>query len=268
MSSTPHVLMRPIQVRSNAPSRTPGPPPAEPLPAVPKCPLASDSDFPPAWANAVTRFSTLSGATTLSQNETRALKKVPREGPSEDLSSSARVTRTRSLILLGQRIDFSFQTGPRHLKGKGMPVYSLANAPLAELSKHMLLSGDKVMEPFGLRRIRIRVQVSLLQLLSLAERGSHAFQWPFPLDGETSYIATEEWINTDVSMTRAQLAMSVAVVFRNFFEKYRVALGALPDYAWYLRPDAFYKIWLVGLERTENNVFAADIRYVRDFPGS
>ncbi|KAI0354752.1 hypothetical protein OH77DRAFT_1404775 [Trametes cingulata] len=241
--------MRSALVRSNAPSRTPGPPPAEPLPSVPKCPLESD-DFPPAWASAVTRFSTLSGAATLSQNDMRALKKVPREGPSEDSSSSARVTRTRSMILLGQRIDFSFQTGPRHLKGKGMPVYSLAHAPIAELSKHMSLPGEKVMEPFGLRRIRIRVQ------------------WPFPLDGEMSRITFEEWIKTDVTMTRIQLAMSAAVVFRNFFEKYRIALGALPDYAWYLRPDAFYKVWLVGLERTENNVFSADIRYVRDFPGS
>lgn len=43
-------------------------------------------------------------------------------------------------------------------------------------------------------------------------------------------------------------------------------LSSLPDYPWLLRPDAFYKVWLLGIERVENNVFVADLRYIKKYP--
>ncbi|KAI8974162.1 hypothetical protein BD414DRAFT_424584 [Trametes punicea] len=246
--SSPLKSAQPVVPRSNAPPLSGGPPPAHAPSPLPLPRPDQPDDFPPSWANAVTRFSTLSGALSLSLRELKALKKVPREACTEESTASARITRTRSMIMLGQRIDFAFQTGPRHMKGKGMPVYALANASQAELLKHMALGSDKVMEPFGLRRVRIRIQ------------------WPYPRDHEVSHISFEEWTNVDLSMTRVQLAMSVAQVFRTFFEKHRVLLATLPDYTWLLRPDAFHRVWVLGLERTENNVFEADLRYVKDYP--
>ncbi|CDO68108.1 hypothetical protein BN946_scf185044.g16 [Trametes cinnabarina] len=235
---------RPGPSRSNAPPRSSGPSPGDYSPS----PDESD-DFPPAWARAVTRFSTISGALSLASHELKSLKSVPREKiASEEPSQSSRITRTRSLIMLGQRIDFSFQTGPRYLKGKGLPVYALANASEGELTRHVAHAGEKVMEPFGLRRIRVRIQ------------------WPYPRGGEVSRMVYEEWIKVELHMSRVQLAMSVARVFRTFFEKHRVVLTTLPDYTWLLRPDGYHRVWLTGLERTENNVFEADLRYVKDYP--
>ncbi|KAI9066896.1 hypothetical protein FKP32DRAFT_1621375 [Trametes sanguinea] len=235
----------PVPSRSNAPPRSSGPPPARTSPD-----LASESDeFPPTWANSVTRFSTLSGALTLTPRELKALKSVPRATiAAEEPSQSTRVTRTRSMIILGQRIEFSFKVGPRYLKGKGMPVYALANASEAELVRHMTSAGEKVMEPIGLRRIRVRVQ------------------WPYPREDEDSSLLYEEWIKIDLQTPRVQLAMSVARVFQTFFEKHRMVLTTMPDYAWLLRPDAFHRVWLFGIERTENNVFEAELRYVKDYP--
>ena len=36
---------------------------------------------------------------------------------------------------------------------------------------------------------------------------------------------------------------------------------------WRLRRDAFYRVWLVGLERTEHDAYEAVLKYVQDFPG-
>ncbi|OSC96851.1 hypothetical protein PYCCODRAFT_1399761 [Trametes coccinea BRFM310] len=234
----------PLPSRSNAPPRSSGPTPARISPE----PDESD-DFPPTWANSVTRFSTLSGALSLTSHELKALKTVPREAiAAEEPSQSRRITRTRSMIMLGQRIEFSFKVGPRYLKGKGMPVYALANASEAELLKHMAFGSEKVMEPIGLRRVRIRIQ------------------WPYPREDEVSRLLYEEWIKVELHTPRVQLAMSVARVFQTFFEKHRIVLTTMSDYTWLLRPDSFHRVWLTGIERTENNVFEAELRYVKDYP--
>lgn len=49
-------------------------------------------------------------------------------------------------------------------------------------------------------------------------------------------------------------------------QKNRVKLVGLADYDWLLRPDALHRVWLVELERVENDVFAADLKYVKDYP--
>ena len=95
----------------------------------------------------------------------------------------------------------------------------------------------------------------------------------------------EEWVRVDSSYTRVQVAMAVARVFNNFvevrcltgwcpfarahaaaYQKHRSRFRSYGDYPWSLRPDAFYKVWLLGLERVENNVFVADLKYVKDYP--
>ena len=43
-------------------------------------------------------------------------------------------------------------------------------------------------------------------------------------------------------------------------------LGILEDYPWLLRPDAFYRVWLLGLERVEGNLFVVDMKYVKYYP--
>ena len=43
-------------------------------------------------------------------------------------------------------------------------------------------------------------------------------------------------------------------------------LGILEDYPWLLRPDAFYRVWLVRLERVESNLFVADLNYALSDP--
>ena len=50
------------------------------------------------------------------------------------------------------------------------------------------------------------------------------------------------------------------------YQKHRSRFRSYGDYPWSLRPDAFYKVWLLGLERVENNVFVADLKYVKDYP--
>ncbi|KAI0823779.1 hypothetical protein BC628DRAFT_478393 [Trametes gibbosa] len=214
----------------------------------PLVPVEESDSFPPAWASDITRFSTLSGALTLTPSDLRALKSVPREHPTATTSANVRVTRTRSMIEHGQNITFSFQTGPKHVANKGLPVYALAMTSREELCKHMLSAREQVMASFGLKRVRFRIQ------------------WPFPRDDGLDLLTHEEWVKVDGSTTRMQLAMLAADVFRQFFDKHRMPLSAIADYAWLLKPDAFYRVWLVGLERVESNVFAVDLKYVKDHP--
>ncbi|KAI0628907.1 hypothetical protein C8Q77DRAFT_1067503 [Trametes polyzona] len=213
---------------------------------------SEDDHYPPDWAIDITRFATLSGALSLRSQDLKALKAVPRERPDGDAaaSASARVTRAQSQIILGQRIDFSFQSSQRYMSGKGMPIYALATVSQAELERRMKNPHDQVMEGINMQRLRLRSRA----------------QWPFPRNGKMEYLIFDEWIKVDTSTSRVQLAMQAARVFVGFFEKHRVPLSALPDYPWALRQDGFYRVWLVGLERTENNVFTADLKYVKDYP--
>ncbi|KAH9857409.1 hypothetical protein C2E23DRAFT_881029 [Lenzites betulinus] len=230
-------------------------------------------DFPSTWATDITRFSTLFGAHTLTPYDLQALKSVPRERTPEMASVNVRITRTRAMIEDGQKIAFSFQAGPKHLAGKGIPVYALAMTSKEELGKHISLAREQVMKSFGLKRVLIRIQ------------------WPFSREEGFDLLTFEEWVKVDASTTRLQLAMLTADVFRQFFEvcppslhrissiissintsdlapsqKHRMPLAALANYPWLLKPDAFYRVWLVGLERVESNVFAVDMTYVKDHP--
>ncbi|KAI0713895.1 hypothetical protein C8Q76DRAFT_621083 [Earliella scabrosa] len=194
------------------------------------------------------RFSTIQGALTLTTADLKLLKNVPRDDAEEEVESDRRVTRTRARIMAGQRIDFGFCTGARILRHRGMPMYALANASEDELYRNMSAAGIRVMAPFPLRQIRVR------------------FLWPLPHDSDPSELMYEEWVRVDSSYTRVQVAMAVARVFNNFVEKHRSRFRSYGDYPWSLRPDAFYKVWLLGLERVENNVFVADLKYVKDYP--
>ncbi|RPD55366.1 hypothetical protein L226DRAFT_468866 [Lentinus tigrinus ALCF2SS1-7] len=244
---------RPTPYRSAAPPRSPGPPPDEPLPPLPP-PLAlddntSESKIEPSWALDAIRYSTILGSYTLTSNDLKLLKKVPRGDYEEDGHLDRRITRTQSQILSGhgQRIDFGFCSGGR-LKHRGMPMYALSNASEEELYRNMSASGTTVMKPFPLRQIRVR------------------FLWPLPRGSEPSHEVYDEWVRVDPSYTRVQVAMAVARVFYRFVESNRLYLSQYHDYPWRLRPDAFYRVWLVGLERVENNVFVADLKYVKDYP--
>ncbi|KAI0328040.1 hypothetical protein GY45DRAFT_1326841 [Cubamyces sp. BRFM 1775] len=233
---------------ASSPLGLPGPPPAQPLPSLPSTATESDTEsdkMARAWAVATTRFSTLSGAHSLSADDVKALKEVPRGSAVHD----ARVTRARSQIIESPHVMFSFKTGPRHLRRMGMPVYTLANASEDKLLEHMSGGTAKVLRSVsGLRRIRIRIQ------------------WPLPNELREPLMNAEEWIEVNESTTKIQLAMKVAHLCNTFFEKYRWA-PAFIGYEWCLRRDAFYRVWLVGLERTEHDVFEVVLRYVQDFPG-
>ncbi|KAI0648566.1 hypothetical protein C8Q79DRAFT_906357 [Trametes meyenii] len=235
-------------MRSNAPPRSlPGPPPPKPSPSSPL--TEEHRAFPPAWATSVAKFSTLSGALSLSLRELKALTAVPHERSSDsEPSPSARLTRTQTKIMLGQRIDFAFQSASTYMRNKGIPVYALAMAPKEELVKHIARGNETVMEPFKLRRVCVRVQ------------------WPFPREGGLGYIMHEEWITVNASTTKVQIAMATAGVFRKFYEKFRIPLGSMSESEWVMRQDAFYRVWLTGLERTGNNIFTADLKYVKDYP--
>ncbi|KAI0669352.1 hypothetical protein C8Q78DRAFT_978314 [Trametes maxima] len=245
------ITPRTLPTRSNAPPRSQGPPPLPPGPKpLPSSPFTEEQRaFPPAWATSVTKFSTLSGALSLSLRELKALAAVPHERSSDSESSpSARITRTQTKIMLGQRIDFAFQSASTHIRNKGLPIYTLAMASEGELIKHIARGSETVMESFKLRRICVRVQ------------------WPFPREGGLGYIMHEEWVTVNASTTKVQIAMATAGVFRNFYEKFRIPLGSLSESEWVMGQDAFYRVWLTGLERTGNNVFTADLRYVKDYP--
>ncbi|KAI0761517.1 hypothetical protein BD413DRAFT_590084 [Trametes elegans] len=138
--------------------------------------------------------------------------------------------------------------GARHVRGKGMPVYALLSASAEELGRHMARGRETVMEPFGLRKACICIQ------------------WPFPRGDGYAHVSVEECIHVDPTMTKVHLAMNVAKVFNRFYEKHRVSLGVLPEYAWLLRPDAMFRVWLTALEHTENDVFVAEFKYAKDYP--
>ncbi|KAI0657083.1 hypothetical protein C8Q70DRAFT_1055977 [Cubamyces menziesii] len=232
----------------SSPLGPPGPPPAQPLPSLPPAGAEPDTEsdkLARAWAVATTRFSTLSGAHTLSADDVNALKEVPREGASD----GARITRARSQIMESPSIVFSFKTGPRHLRRMGMPVYALATASKDELLKHMSGGTTKVLKSLGgLRQICIRIQ------------------WPLLDELRYQHIRTDEWVKVDESMSKIQLAMDVAYLCNRFFEKYRwISQDSTSE--WHLRRDAFYRVWLVGLERTGHDVFEVVLKYVQDFPG-
>ena len=109
-------------------------------------------------------------------------------------------------------------------------------------------------------------------------------QWPLPLSEERSQIVFEEWVKLDSSFTKAQLAMAVAKLFYKFVEvrafcfslpaprsrphqQHRSSeLAGYENYPWLLRRDAFYRVWLLGLERIENNLFVADLKYAKYYP--
>lgn len=112
-----------------------------------------------------------------------------------------------------------------------------------------------------------------------------AIQWPCPRDGRLDRFTFEESVMVDESTTRLQMGMLAAQSFSKFFEvstryifklrdladlihsqKNRVKFARLADYDWFLRPDALHRVWLVELERVENDVYAADLRYVKDYP--
>ncbi|KAI0737402.1 hypothetical protein C8Q80DRAFT_320933 [Daedaleopsis nitida] len=154
------------------------------------------------------------------------------------------------MIIAGQRIDFGFCTGSKALKHRGLPMYALMNASEEELYVNMSAAGSRVMAPFSLRQIRIRIL------------------WPLPLPKGSgpSQVVYEEWLRVDAAYTRVQMGMAVARVFYNFVEKHRTSLATYRDYPWSLRLDAFYRVWLLGLERVENNVFVADLKYVKYYP--
>ena len=69
------------------------------------------------------------------------------------------LTRTRSLIIAGQRVEFAFATGGRALRRHGMPMYALANASEEELCKNMTGGRDQIGAVWQLRRIRVRFEV-------------------------------------------------------------------------------------------------------------
>ncbi|KAI0697090.1 hypothetical protein C8T65DRAFT_582897 [Cerioporus squamosus] len=244
--------IRPSPYRSAAPPRSPGPPPAEPLPQPPPPPAfdnSSETKIEPCWALDAIRYSTILGAYTLTSADLKLLKKVPRGDYEEEGHHGRRITRTQSQILSGhgQRIDFGFCSTGR-LKHRGMPMYALANASEQELYRNMSAGGTLVMKPFPLRQIRVR------------------FLWPLPRGSEPTHEVYDEWVRVDPSFTRVRLAMAVAQVFSRFVEANRLCLSAYRDYPWRLRSDVFYRVWLLGLERVENNVFVADLKYIKDYP--
>ncbi|KAJ8488443.1 hypothetical protein ONZ51_g3585 [Trametes cubensis] len=234
----------------SSPLGPPGPPPAQPLPSLPPAGAEPDTEsdkMARAWAVATTRFSTLSGAHTLSADDVNALKEVPREGALE----GARITRARSQIMESPSIVFSFKTGPRHLRRMGMPVYALATASKDELLKHM--SGGASYAATSWREYP-------------PEAHTPALQWPLLDELRYQHIRTDEWVKVDESMSKIQLAMDVAYLCNRFFEKYRwISQDSASE--WHLRRDAFYRVWLVGLERTGHDVFEVVLKYVQDFPG-
>ena len=111
------------------------------------------------------RYSTLLGAFTLSSADLKLLKPVPRDEADEPQEDDRRITRTSSLIMAGQRIDFGFCTGARILRHRGMPMYALANASEDELYRNMSAAGIRVMAPFPLRQIRVRFLVRVISIL-------------------------------------------------------------------------------------------------------
>ena len=159
-------IPKPHRYRSNAPPpQTPGPPPNEPLPVPP--PLAFDDDFSDTdslhdtWADEAKRFATLRGALALSSDALKALRAVPRDSRDSKLlpATGQPLTRTRSLIIAGQRVEFAFATGGRALRRHGMPMYALANASEEELCKNMTGGRDQIGAVWQLRRIRVRFEV-------------------------------------------------------------------------------------------------------------
>lgn len=162
LHSSPMKCHRASPYRSGAPPRSPGPPPDEPLPLPPPLALneSEESTIEPCWAMDAVRFSTLLGASTLNTADLKLLKEVPRPDIEDDANIDRRMTRTRSMIMAGQRIDFGFGTGQRTLRHRGMPMYALANASEQELDRNMSAAAIRVMAPFPLRQIRVRFLVS------------------------------------------------------------------------------------------------------------
>ncbi|OJT08538.1 hypothetical protein TRAPUB_544 [Trametes pubescens] len=245
---TTQVITRAARPRPKATAQKKAPQPTKARRPVPRSVVADT--FSPTWAAGIKLFSTISGAFSLTVEELQTLKNVPRDHPPENAPTYARVARSRSIAMASrrQRIEFRFQGGPEYLPGQGMPVYVLATVPEMELYKYVQSALDTVMQPLGTRKVRIRIQ------------------WPCPRDGKLDLLTFEESVEVDASTNRLHVGMLAAEVFWKFFESYRTRLVALADYSWLLRPDALHRVWLIGLERVENDVFAADLRYVKDYP--
>ncbi|EIW61075.1 uncharacterized protein TRAVEDRAFT_46299 [Trametes versicolor FP-101664 SS1] len=246
---TTQTLTKAVQQRPNATSRKKRAQPSKTrLPVL--RPVVADT-FSPTWATGIMRFSTIYGALNITNEQLQALKSVPRDGPREDRPTYAHVARTRSgMASRGRRITFTIQGGAAaaYIAGYGMPVYALATVSESELLYHMQSPLDTVMPLLGTRNIRIRIQ------------------WPCPRDGRLDRFTFEESVMVDESTTRLRMGMLAAQSFCKFFEKNRVKFAGLADYDWLLRPDALHRVWLVELERVENDVYAADLRYVKDYP--
>ncbi|EJF57986.1 hypothetical protein DICSQDRAFT_173353 [Dichomitus squalens LYAD-421 SS1] len=198
-------------------------------------------------------FSTIEGATTLTESEVQVLKPVPRDARHVGGDHSQRAVdrpMTRSQAVVGQKIEFSFNRNARpFLRQRGIPMYALLCASAAALHRIVLGARTKVLTNVALRRIRIR------------------FVWPHPAGYEPAAEVYEEWVPVNDTLTRLQLAMLVAQVFNRFVEQQRTSrLSHYEVFEFRLRQDAFYRVWLVRLERVESNLFIADLNYAVSDP--
>ncbi|KAH9923752.1 uncharacterized protein BXZ73DRAFT_50887 [Epithele typhae] len=201
-------------------------------------------------------FATFQGALVTTRDELRLLRPPQNRdrGGGEGSVFRGPVTRTQTRILAGhgQRVQFAFRIGSRSVRRYGMPMYALANATEEEVAKHMADGRERVKELMRqvlLKRVRVR------------------FEWPIPGE-DAGFFHYEEWVKFDSKCTKARFAMTVARVFQTFVEKhyYLPDPHGPADSPWVLRPDAFYRVWLHGLERVENSVFVAHLRYIKRYP--